>query len=88
MSQLDGNTGLRKTPDGCNDARNGGLTVVIPDSQASGRDPTGGFDGSCLDEDHGGARHRQAAEVNHVPVGRQAVFGGVLAHGGDENAIR
>ncbi len=88
MGQLHGDTDLRVAPDRGDYARNGCLSVVIPDAETARRDAAGGFNGGCLYAQHCGARHGQAAEVNHVPVGGQPLLGRVLAHGGDEYAIR
>ena len=46
-----------------------------------------GRDGGRLGEDQPGAADRKGAEVDQVPVVGEAIAAGVLAHGGDDDAI-
>src|SRR5438552_15406203 len=61
VSQLNGDTNLRVAPDRGDYARNGCLSVVIPDTEAARRDAAGGFNGGCLYAQQGRARDGQGA---------------------------
>lgn len=53
---------------------------VLPDAEVGGTDAALGDDGAC-------AANGASAEVDEMPVVGKAVFAGVLAHGGDGNAV-
>ena len=64
-----------------------GDVLVFPDAEVAGGDAAFGADGVGLGEDETGAADGAAAEVDEVPVVGEAVEGGVLAHGGDGDAV-
>src|SRR5262249_7597284 len=88
MRQLHGNTDLRVLPDRGQHTRNRRLPIVIPNPEAPRCDAARRLHGSRFYAQQCGARHGQAAEMNRVPVRREPLLGGVLAHGRDENAVR
>ncbi len=86
MGNLYGSYGplfFHEADDGC---QSFGLGVV-PDTQIARRNATLGTYSAGFGHDQSGATHRAAAEVNHVPVTGYPVRGGVLTHGGDDNAV-
>ena len=60
---------------------------VLPDAEVGGTDAAFGDDGGGFGEDSAGAANGASAEVDEMPVVGKAVFAGVLAHGGDGNAV-
>ena len=66
--------------------RRGILVAVQP--QIARRDAAVRRHRSSLDGQHRGAGERQMAQMDHVPIGRRTVHGGVLTHGRDEDAVR
>ena len=69
------------------DALEAGDVVVGVDAEVVRGDAAFGADGAGLGEDEGGAADGAAAEMDEVPVVGEAVDGGVLAHGGDGDAV-
>ena len=64
-----------------------GDVVVFPDTEVCGRDAAFGQDSGSLKRDKSGSALSTGTEVNQVPVTGEAVLGGVLAHGGNADAI-
>jgi len=69
------------------DAPQGGDMLVFPNTEVSGGDAALGGDGGGFKSDQAGAALGAGTKVHEVPVGGEAVFRGVLAHGGDADAI-
>jgi hypothetical protein len=61
--------------------------LILPDSEIVRRDPTLRRDGRGLGNDHPGAPNGSAAERDQVPVGGEAIDGGILAHRTDADAV-
>jgi len=69
------------------DALEGGDVLVFPDTEVAGGDAAfRGYSGG-LESDQACAALSACAEVDQMPVGGEAVYRGVLAHGGDADAI-
>ena len=68
------------------DAGPRGDVIVLPDAGAAGSDAAVWMDGGGFGDDRAGA-DGSGAQVDQVPVGGEAVDGGVLAHRRDEDAI-
>ena len=60
---------------------------VGPDAQIAMGDTAFGRDGCGFREDQAGARPRQISQMNQMPILRQAVFGRILTHRGDDDSI-
>jgi hypothetical protein len=60
---------------------------VLPDAEVGGTDAALGDDGGSFGEDGACAPNGASAEVDEMPVVGEAVFAGVLAHGGNGNAV-
>ncbi len=60
---------------------------VLPDAEVGGTDAALGDDGNGFGDDGAGTANGASAEVDEMPVVGKAVFAGVLAHGGDGNAV-
>ena len=60
---------------------------VLPDAEIGGTDAAPGDDGGSFGEDGACAPNGASAEVDEMPVVGEAVFAGVLAHGGNGNAV-
>ena len=67
--------------------REEGDVIVFPDAEILGADAAFGGDGAGFCEDEGGAADGAAAEVDEMPVVREAIVAGILAHGGDDDAV-
>jgi hypothetical protein len=65
-----------------------GFGRVIIEAEIAGCDAADGFHGGRFDHEHGGARQGHIAEMDHVPVGGAAIFGRILAHRRNDDAIR
>jgi hypothetical protein len=61
--------------------------IVLPDSEVGGTDATFGNYGVGFGEDRTGASDGAGAEMDKMPGVGETVFAGVLAHGGDSDAI-
>jgi len=61
--------------------------VVEVDAEVAGGDAAFGADGGGFGDDGAGATDCAAAEVDEVPVVGVAVYGTVLAHGRDDDAV-
>ncbi len=61
--------------------------LVFPDTEVAGTDAAFGDDGSGFGEDRACAADGTSAEMDQMPVIGEAVFAGVLAHGGDRDSI-
>ena len=61
--------------------------IVLPDTEILRADAAFGGYGAGFGEDEGGATDGAAAEMDEVPVAGEAVGAGVLAHGGDDDAV-
>jgi len=68
-------------PRGSQDPSEGSLVLIGIEPEILRRDPPLGRDGGRLEDHQSGARERQLADVDHVPVAGRAVLRGVLAHG-------
>lgn len=64
-----------------------GDVFVFPDSEVGGGDAGFGADGIGFGDDEGCAADGAAREMDEVPVVSEAVVRGVLAHGGDGDAV-
>ena len=64
-----------------------GFVVVVPQPQVLRRNAANGFNGGGFQQQQAGARHGHLAQVHQVPVGGVAVFGRVLAHGRNDDAV-
>jgi hypothetical protein len=60
---------------------------VGPQAQVIWRDAAFRHDGRGFKGDQRGAGQRQAAKMDHVPVGGQAIDSGILAHRRDGNTV-
>jgi hypothetical protein len=60
---------------------------VFPNAEVGRRDAAARLDGRSLGEDESGASDSAAAQVDEMPVIREAVFGGILAHWRDDDAM-
>ena len=60
---------------------------VLPDAEVGGTDAAFGEHGVGFGEDRAGSADGAGAEMDEMPVVGEAVFAGVLAHGGDGDAI-
>lgn len=60
---------------------------VVPKTEAAGRDPSLRRDAGRLDHDEAGTAPRQPGEMRAMPIIREAVLGGVLAHRRGNDAI-
>src|SRR5580698_8654075 len=69
------------------DAGQGRDVLVLPEAEILGADAAFGGDGGGFGEDEGCAADGAAAEVDEMPVVREAVVAGVFAHGGDDDAV-
>ena len=69
------------------DARQRFDVFLRPQTGATGRDPTFGRDRRGLRDDQTRAADRPRAEVNQMPVGRDAISRRILAHRRDADAI-
>jgi len=69
------------------DAGEEGDVLVFPDAEILRADATLGGDSAGFGEDEGGAANGTAAEMDEVPIAREAVGAGILAHGGDDDAV-
>ena len=72
---------------GCENARQRRLVGIRVEAQAAVRDAADALHGGRLDDDEAGAGDGELHQVLQVPVGGAAVLGGILAHGGDGDAI-
>ncbi len=81
MGNLHGHRDLRMLADRGEHRLQRRLGGIVKKTKIGRRNPAHGFDGRRLDAQHPGARKREMAEVDHVPRGRPAVFGRILAHG-------
>jgi len=69
------------------DAREEGDVIVFPNAEILRADAAFGGDGARFGENQGGAAYGAAAEMDEMPVVREAIGAGILAHGGDDNAV-
>ena len=60
---------------------------VLPDAEIAGGDAAFGGDGGGFQDDQAGATLGAGAEVDEMPIRGEAVLRGVLAHGGDADAV-
>jgi hypothetical protein len=60
---------------------------VLPNAEVGRTDAALGDDCGGFGEDGARAANGASAEVDEMPVVGKAVFAGVLAHGGDGNAV-
>ena len=60
---------------------------VLPDAEVGGTDAALGDDGGSFGEDGACAPNCASPKVDEMPVVGKAVFAGVLAHGGNGNAV-
>jgi hypothetical protein len=60
---------------------------VLPDAEVGGTDAALGDDGGSFGEDGACAPNGASPKVDEMPVVGKAVFAGVLAHGGNGNAV-
>ena len=65
-----------------------GDVIVFPQSQILGRDSPLGKNGRGFGKYQSRPTHGTASQMNQVPVIAVSVLARVLAHGGDENAVR
>jgi hypothetical protein len=86
VSELSAGVGAVLVQEG-GDALELGDVLVLPDAEVAGADAAFRADGVGLGEDKGGTAYGAAAEMDEVPVVGEAVSGGVLAHGGDGDAV-
>ena len=87
MGELHRHGDLRMFADRGKHRRQRRLGGVVKEAQILRRDAALGFHGRRLEAQHAGAGKREMAEVDHVPCGRPAVFGRILAHGRHDDAI-
>lgn len=62
--------------------------AVAPDAQILGTDPAIRCNCGGLGEDGRGSSYSPTPEVHQMPVSRDPVYAGILAHGGDEDSMR
>ena len=86
VSQLDAGNGAL-AQEKMRDAGEEADVIVFPDAEILGADAAFRGDGAGFCEDEGGASDGAAAEVDEVPVVREAIDAGILAHGGDNDAV-
>nr|GFD54249.1 hypothetical protein [Tanacetum cinerariifolium] len=87
VAQLDPDLDRGMLADRVDDRLQRGGVLVGPQSEIAIGDAPFRRDRGRLQDHHRGAGQREMAEVDHVPVGRQAVFGGILAHRRDGDAV-
>ena len=88
VGQLDRDRHVGPPPHAVEHAPHGVSAAVVPKADVSVRDAPVPSDRRGFDRQHRRAGHSQLAEVHQVPVGHVPVLGAVLAHGGDDDAVR
>jgi len=86
VGELDAGTGSLRVEE-LGDALQGGNVFVFPDAEVTGGDAAFGGDGGGFQRDQGSAALGSGTEVDEMPVGGEAIFRRVLAHGGNADAI-
>jgi len=61
--------------------------IVLPDTEILRADAAFRGHGAGFGKDQGGAAYGAAAEMDEVPIAGEAIGAGVLAHGGDYDAV-
>jgi hypothetical protein len=69
------------------DARKAGDVVVGVNAEIGGGDAAFSEDRGGFEHDEGGSALGAGAEVDEVPIVGESILGGVLAHGGDADAV-
>jgi hypothetical protein len=87
VAELDRDGHARVAADRLQHARHRGLGRVVVQTHVLRRDAADGLDRRGLDDQQARARQRELAEMDQMPVDHAAVLGGVLAHGGDHDAV-
>ncbi|KAG0733443.1 hypothetical protein G6F23_013341 [Rhizopus arrhizus] len=87
MAQLDAQRHRRPAADAGQHLRQRRLGAVIPQAQVGPADATARLDRGGFQDQQAGAGLRQVAQVHGVPVAGAAIFGGVLAHRRDHDAV-
>ncbi len=87
MRKLDRQRHRRMAAHRCKRPAERAFALVRPQPEIVRRDAPFRLDGGRLDDQQAGAGQREVAEVDQVPVGRQAVFGRVLAHRRNDDAV-
>src|SRR5690606_35742977 len=87
VSKLDADLGGTVTLAGIDDTLHRHLVLIVRERRATVRDAPDELDSCRLHHQEAGARVRQRAEVQHVPVRHIAVLGRVLAHGRDNDPV-
>ncbi len=87
MGDLDAERHRRVVPHRVEDLGQRPLGAVVPQPEISVGDPRLRRHRRRLQGQEPGARHRELAEMHHVPVGGLAVAGRILAHRGDDDAV-
>ena len=87
VAELDGDLGSAAAVDEVDDAPPGLGVGGAPQPRAARADARLGRDIGHLAHDQPGTAHGSAADVDQVPVVGQAVLGGVLTHGADDDAV-
>jgi hypothetical protein len=86
MSQLNGGAGTLRVNELDNAVESGDVGIA-PKAQIAGGDAALGENGGSFKDDQAGAALGTAAQMDEMPIGGDAVVRGVLAHGGDTDAI-
>ncbi len=87
MGELDGDRHVGMPAHGFENPRERRLVLVGPETEVVRADATLRDDGGRFDDEETGSREREVAQMNRVPIRRAAVFGRVLAHGRDDDAV-
>ena len=87
MRELDGNWHIRPAADRLQHAGHRLFIGVIIETDVAIGDAAFGLDRRRLDDEQRGTGERQLAEVDHMPIGHRALFGRILAHGRNDDAI-
>lgn len=87
MAELDAQRHRRPAADAGQYLCQRGLGAVIPKAQVGPADAATRLDRGGFQDQQAGAGLRQVAQVHGMPVAGAAVFGGVLAHRRDDDAV-
>jgi hypothetical protein len=87
MPKLNGNRHVGPAANAFQDPAHGSFAFIRIEADIPVSDPPFRHDRRCFDGQECGAGDRELAQMDQVPVVHAAVFGGILAHGRDHDAI-
>ena len=87
MAKLHGDRDFRMFADRSQHRLQGRLGRIVIKAEIARGDAADGFHGGRLDNQHAGTGQRQAAQMDHMPVGGAALFRRILAHGRNDDAV-